>query len=287
MHELYHVPFFTWDKFAEKFLQFREHTCVPVKKNNTLPANLALVFRVYVHPRCFDSYRVYQLAAELHVRHVSFVNTELDPFGALSRGIFAVPAFEKDGKIILQGWFTQEDFLSLLKEEKVNISSKEDAFGRLLRSIAASFTVASAVYLVGDLSIVAGSPEYLMSASGAYFLSDSEEFIDYATWKLRETEVESIEERLLRSVAANFVRDTYWLRGDVPTRSEVESLGSSFFEAWLAARASIGRIFVPHSYAWEGLHERVKRAWAYLLQHIDEIGSKVKEEQEMIPQDWV
>ncbi|MEM3981172.1 MAG: hypothetical protein QXQ34_03145 [Thermofilum sp.] len=245
------------------------------------------MLQVYVHPRCSESFHVYQLVTELGLLNVSFVNTELDPFGALSKGVFAVPAFEKDGKIILQGWFTREDLLSLLKEGVIKVSSKEEAFERLLRSVTASFTVASAVYVVGDLSIVSGSPEYVMSASGAFFLSGGEEFLDYAMWKLRETEFASIEEKLLRSIAANFARDAYWLRGSIPTRRELENMGSGFFETWLAARASIGRVFVPHSYAWEGARERVKRAWSYLLEHIDEIGPRVREEQEGIPRDWI
>lgn len=245
------------------------------------------MLRVYVHPKCSESFHVYQLATELGLLNVSFVNTELDPFGAFSRGIFAVPAFERDGKIILQGWFTQEDLLCLLKEGAIKVSSKEEAFERLLRSVAASFTVASAVYVVGDLSIVAGSPEYVLSASGAFFLGNSEEFLDYATWKLRETDVTTIEEKLLRSITANFARDLYWLSGEAPTRTEVESLGVRFFKVWLAARASVGRVFVPHAYSWEGLHERVERAWSYLLEHIEEVGPKIKKEQESIPPNWV
>uniref|UniRef100_A0A7C3SLG3 Uncharacterized protein n=1 Tax=Thermofilum pendens TaxID=2269 RepID=A0A7C3SLG3_THEPE len=216
-----------------------------------------------------------------------FVNTELDPFAALEKGVFAVPAVEKDGVIVLQGWTPWEDVLAVIQGGKVKVSSMEEAFDRLLRSIASSFTVASAVYAAGDLSIIAGSTTFILSASGAYFLEDSSSFLNYASTKLRETSLETLEDTLVSVIAGNFARDFLWVLGKPPRRSDLERLGFEGFKLWFTARTSVGRVFVPHSFNWPGLEERLSKAWEYLLENIDEIGVKVAEEQSKLPEGWV
>jgi len=252
-----------------------------------LSAKLSPVIRVYVHPRCIASYSIYEKISEQGVTTVVFVNTELDPFASLEKGVFAVPAVEKDGVVVLQGWTPWEDVLAVIQGGKVKVSSMEEAFERLLKSIASSFTVAAAVYAAGDLSIVAGSTTFMLSASGAYFLEDGSRFPDYAAAKLRETGLEAVEEDLVTTISGNFARDLLWVSGSPPRRSDLEKLGFEGFKLWFAARVSLGRVFVPHSFSWPGFKERLEKVWKHLLENLDELGTKVAEEQSKIPEGWI
>lgn len=242
-----------------------------------------------MHPRCADSYRVYRLLSSRTPQstRITYLDTEKYPFRALEYGVFSVPAFSLNGRLVLQGYFEDEEVVSLASGAGLRVSSLDEAFSRLLKSVYYSLTVASAVYVAGDLSVVAGSKSYLMSASGAFFVPEGEKFPEYAARRLSQTPFSEVEQGLLRNIAGNFARDLYWLTGEVPTRERVEKLGEGFFEAWLLARASIGRVFVPQSSPRPGLRERVSKAWSYVLGVIDKAGARVKEEQESIPQGWV
>lgn len=250
-------------------------------------AKLSPVIRVYVHPRCIASYTIYEKISEQGIAGIIFVNTELDPLASLEKGVFAVPAVEKDGVVVLQGWTPWEDVLAVVQGGKVKVSSAEEAFERLLKSITSSFTVAAAVYAAGDLSIVAGSTTFMLSASGAYFLEDSAGFLDYAASRLRETSLEALEDKLIAAISGNFARDFLWVFGAAPRRSDLEKLGFEGFKLWFTARASVGRVFTPHSFGWPGLGERLEKVWSYLLENVDTIGAKAEEEQSKIPEGWI
>uniref|UniRef100_A0A7C4B9R3 Thioredoxin n=1 Tax=Thermofilum pendens TaxID=2269 RepID=A0A7C4B9R3_THEPE len=245
------------------------------------------MIRVYVHPRCIASYTIYEKISEHRITGVVFVNTELDPFASLEKGVFAVPAVEKDGVVVLQGWTPWEDVLAVIQGGKVKVSSVEEAFERLLKSVTSSFTVAAAVYAAGDLSIITGSTTFMLSASGAYFLEDSSGFLDYAASRLRDTSLEAVEDGLIAAISGNFARDFLWVFGTPPRRSDLERLGFEGFKLWFTARASMGRVFVPHSFSWPGLEERLKKLWEHLLEKVDVLGAKAAEEQSRIPEGWV
>jgi predicted thioredoxin/glutaredoxin len=246
------------------------------------------MLEIYVHPRCSKSYRVFCLLRSLPPGgQIAFLNVEKRPFYALERGVFSVPAFSLDGRIVLQGYFEDDEVKSLVEQGKVYVKDFEEAYVRLLKSMYHSFTVASAVYLAGDPSILANSASYLLSASGALFVPESERFLRYVASRLGPEVFPQIERDLLRNIAGNFARDLYWLFGETPTRGLAESLGEKYFYTWLLSRASIGRVFVPHSLKKPEVEVRVSKAWSYVLGVIDKVGERVVEEQQKIPADWL
>ena len=247
-----------------------------------------LVLEIYVHPRCSDSYRVYSLLRSRGLlKQVIFLNVERSPFHALEKGVFSVPAFSLDGRVVLQGYVVDREVRSLVVDGRIQVRDLEEAYARLLKSIYHSFTVASAVYLAGDPSILLGSESYLMSASGAYFVQEGERFPRHVAERLRPSVFPEMERNLLRNIAGNFARDLYWLFGETPTRTLAERMGEGFFFSWLLSRASIGRVFVPHSIDKPGMRERVSKAWSYVLDVVDKVGERVVDEQRGIPADWL
>ena len=246
------------------------------------------MLEVFVHPKCSESYHVYTiLKTEGLLGRINFLNVEKAPFHALEKGVFGVPAFSIDGRVVLQGYFEDHEVKSLVAEGRIHVKSLEEAYARLLKSIYHSFTVASAVYLAGDPSIILGSEAYLMSASGAYFVPEGGSFPKYVAERLGPSVFPELERDLLRNIAGNFARDLYWLFGEAPSRTMAEGLGEGFFSAWLFSRASIGRVFVPHSLAGQGVRERVSRAWSYVLGVVDKAGQRVVDEQRGIPAGWL
>lgn len=244
---------------------------------------------VYMHPRCSDSYNVYLLLERNSLlERVKLVNTERNPLQSIRLGVFSVPAFVENERVILQGYLSEAEILSLLTTGRIDVPSLEVAVERLMKSVFSSFLVASVVYLSGSFEPVAHSEDYVLSASGAFFITEQRKFLEVAKERLTTTTFdESIERSLLRVIAGNFVRDYYWLRGEVPTRESLSKLGEEYFRDWLFLRASLGRIFVPHSQPPEGLKNRVRKAWEYLLERVDTISARVLEEQSKIPNDWL
>ncbi|QOJ78550.1 hypothetical protein IG193_07275 [Infirmifilum lucidum] len=244
---------------------------------------------VYLHPRCSDSWHVYKLLEKNSLLElVKLANTEQNPLLALSKSIFSVPAFELSGKVVLQGYFTDEEVISLVRSGKIYVGSPEEALDRLMKSVFSSFLVASAVYLSGSFSVLLDARDYVYSASGALFLPEHETFLELARSKLKAATLgEHDEKYFVRIIAGNFIRDLYWLRGEPLDRSTVENLGYSYFREWMLLRSSLGRVFVPHSRPPAHVEEKVRRAWEYTLDRADTIIARVVEEQASIPDGWV
>jgi len=247
------------------------------------------MLKIYMHPRCGDSWHVYQLLERNSLLNlVKLTNTEEHPFPALSKGVFSVPAFELKDRVVLQGYFTEEDVILLAKDGRMRIKSTSEALDRLMKSIFSSFLVAAAVYLSGTFKVLLDARDYLLSASGAFFLPEQETFLQAAREKLTQASIDDSSRRSFhRIIAGNYVRDLYWLTGTPPRRDTIEKLGLNFFCDWLLLRASIGRVFVPQSSPQAGLDVRVREAWEYTLEKADAIAGKVLEEQAKMPRDWL
>jgi len=247
------------------------------------------MLKIYMHPRCGDSWHVYQLLERNSLLNlVNLTNTEEHPFLALSKGVFSIPAFELKDRVVLQGYFTEEDVILLAKDGRMRIKSTSEALDRLMKSIFSSFLVVAAVYLSGTFKVLLDARDYLLSASGAFFLPEQETFLQAAREKLAQALIDDSNRKSFhRIIAGNYVRDIYWLTGTPPRRETIEKLGLSFFRDWLLLRASIGRVFVPQSSLPAGLDVRVREAWEYTLEKADAIAGKVLEEQSKIPRDWL
>ncbi len=244
---------------------------------------------VYLHPRCSDSWHVYKLLEKNSLLElVKLVNTEQAPLLALSKSVFSVPAFELSGKVVLQGYFTDDEVISLVRSGRIHVGSPEEALDRLMKSVFSSFLVASAVYLSGSFSVLVDARDYVYSASGALFLTEHETFFELARDKLRTATLgEEDEKHFVRIIAGNFIRDLYWLRGEPLNRDTIENLGYSYFREWLLLRSSLGRVFVPHSRPPADVEERIRKAWEYTLHRADTIIARVLEEQASIPAGWI
>ncbi|AKG38176.1 MAG: hypothetical protein ACP5II_01170 [Infirmifilum sp.] len=245
---------------------------------------------IYAHPRCSDSFHVYQLLEQNSLLEtVKFVNTETNPLSALEAGVFAVPAFAKAGKVVLQGYFVDEEILELVKAGSILIEDEKSALDRLIKSILSSYLTSSIVYLKGSFDVLLHSEQFLLSASGAFFLPEQRNFLSMAYKYLSGLKITEENERSFhRIIAGNYIRDLYWIRGGNISRTTLESLGENHFREWILQRSSIGRVFVPQSYPLTAeVLDRIHRAWIYTLERSEIIIQRVREEQEKIPKDWL
>mgnify|MGYP001772551868 CR=1 FL=1 len=247
---------------------------------------------IYAHPRCADSYHIWRLLQQnLLLDSVKFINTQNYPLSALEHSVYSVPAFATDEKVVLQGFFTDEEVLELVKTGYIKVEDEDIAYQRLVKSIFSSFLTASIVYLQGTFEPLIYANQYLLSASGASFLpfERQRKFLELAYTRLKELKVTTEDERkFFRIIAGNFLRDLYWLKKRKISREILESIDESYFYDWFMQRVSLGRVFVPHSQSLPPeSSERIRKAWNYTLERFDVLLSKVREEQESIPENWL
>ena len=92
---------------------------------------------------------------------------------------------------------------------------------------------------------------------------------------------EEIKERLKKTIALNFIRELYWIRGKKLMKEEFENLYPiSIFAHWVLARSSIARIGLLHDMKNNKvLMTRIKELGTHIMENWDKYWEKVIEEQ--------
>lgn len=222
------------------------------------------------------------LKVEGLIDRVKIVDTEKYPFEALQRGVLSTPSIFIDGKLKYAGKVDLQEFKEILKGDVKGNNKASDPVEELMIGVVNSFAVTAWLYLHRNFEALLDQREFVQAVSG---VGDDQRLYDELIERVRSKGEELLkkwEERMLRNIASNFVRELFWLYGRKLSWAEIESkYPLEVFAHWLMLRGgAVGRVglsIIPLSNR-EAL-SRIRMAYNYLNSHCDELWDKVMKEQ--------
>jgi predicted thioredoxin/glutaredoxin len=220
---------------------------------------------------------------------VQVIDTELYPFLAIERGVISTPSIFIDGKLIYAGTVDFDEFSNILKGEKVvRKIDKEELVNRLMYGIVDSFAASAWIYVNRDFDSFMAQKDFIMAVTGLALSEDAEEEYNYLRnimIKEGEKYIEQWEDRIIRNISSNFVREIYWL---YRTKISIEDIKSKYpievFAHWLMIRgASVGRVGV-RIYPLSDLNviSRIMKVYRYMLDNYENLWDKIEKEQKKL-----
>ncbi|EZQ06970.1 thioredoxin family protein [Candidatus Acidianus copahuensis] len=220
---------------------------------------------------------------------VKVIDTELYPFIALERGVISTPSVFIDGKLIYAGTVDFEEFASLLSGNKVEKRiDKEDLADKLMYGITDSFAATAWIYVNRDFDSFMAQKDFVKAVTGLVLVENNDEAYEYLRnimIKEGEKYLSKWEERMIRNISSNFIRELYWLYGiKLNVKEVMEKYPLETFAHWLMVRGgAVGRVGLRiHNLTEKDLLERVKKIYIFTLTNYDTLWEKVKKEQDAI-----
>jgi predicted thioredoxin/glutaredoxin len=238
---------------------------------------------IFVHRNCTDCAILLDfLKTEGLMNRVVVIDTEKYPFEAIERGVLSTPSIFVDGKLKYAGKVDLQEFKDLL-HGKMAKKNTENLIEKLMVGVVNSFAVTAWLYLHRDLASLLEQREFVSTVTGI----DENDLSSYE--KLREDAIkegENIlrnwEERMMRNIVSNFVRELFWLYERKLSMEEMKArYPLEVFAHWLMVRGgAVGRVglsIIPLSD--KVMLDRIKRVYEFLELQYDELWSKIMKEQ--------
>ncbi|MCI2413804.1 MAG: thioredoxin family protein [Candidatus Aramenus sp.] len=222
---------------------------------------------------------------------VQLIDTELYPFLAIERGVISTPSVFIDGKLVYAGTVDFEELARILSGERVKKEvNKEELVNKLMYGIVDSFAATAWLYVNRDFDSFMAQKDFLMAVTGLVLSDNAEEEYNYlrnVMLKEGEKYLEQWEEKMMRNISSNFVRELYWLyRSKLPLERVKSLYPIEVFAHWLMIRgASVGRVGVriyPLSDA--EVMKRILKVYNFMLSNYDALWEKVEKEQKNLEQ---
>ncbi|MBW9141045.1 MAG: thioredoxin family protein, partial [Candidatus Aramenus sp.] len=222
---------------------------------------------------------------------VQLIDTELYPFLAIERGVISTPSVFIDSKLVYAGTVDFEELARILSGEYVKKEvNKEELVNKLMYGIVDSFAATAWLYVNRDFDSFMAQKDFVMAVTGLALSDNAEEEYNYlrnVMLKEGEKYLEQWEEKMMRNISSNFVRELYWLyRSKLPLEKVKSLYPIEVFAHWLMIRgASVGRVGVriyPLSDA--EVMKRILKVYNFMMSNYDALWEKVEKEQKNLEQ---
>ena len=220
---------------------------------------------------------------------VQVIDTELYPFLALERGVISTPSVFIDGKLVYAGTVDFQEFEKILQGEKVvKKINKDELVDKLMYGIVDSFAATAWLYVNLDFDSFMAQKDFVMAVTGLVFSEDAEELYNYLRNLMIKNGTEYVkkwEEKMLRNISSNFVREIYWLYESKLPLDEIKAkYPLEVFAHWLMVRGgATGRVGLRiHPLTEKDTMERISRAYTYMLNNYDQLWDRVEKEQKSL-----
>ncbi|MGC8993843.1 MAG: thioredoxin, partial [Pyrobaculum sp.] len=197
------------------------------------------MIRIVLHHTCKSSYTLYK--ALRGTPGLKFEMATLPYFPYLRQYVLSVPAVFVDEKLTLLDPVEPSDVQALLDGKTEKELDIDEAVENAVRGVMASQALLSAVMLHKSLKPIL-DPELVAVISRARF-HKQEHKTPQIIQRIREREEEILAEHwehFVKLLALGLVREMYWLGIDV------EEVEKSHIKMWLLAKATVGRLGLPH-----------------------------------------
>ncbi|MGB9705702.1 MAG: thioredoxin, partial [Pyrobaculum sp.] len=197
------------------------------------------MIRIVLHHTCKSSYTLYK--ALKGTPGLKFEMATLPYFPYLRQYVLSVPAVFVNERLVLLDPVEPGDVQALLDGKTEKELDVDEAVENAVRGVMASQALLSAVMLYKSLKPIL-DPELAAVISRARF-HRQEHKTPQIIQRLREREEEILTEHwehLVKLLTFGLVREMYWLGIDV------EEVEKSHIKMWLLAKATVGRLGLPH-----------------------------------------
>ncbi|MFP3218271.1 thioredoxin family protein [Acidianus sp.] len=220
---------------------------------------------------------------------VQIIDTELYPFLALERGVISTPSVFIDGKLVYAGTVDFQEFEKILQGEKiVKKINKDELVDKLMYGIVDSFAATAWLYVNLDFDSFMAQKDFVMAVTGLVFSEDAEEQYNYLRNLMIKNGLEYVkkwEDKMLRNISSNFVREIYWLYSSKLSLEQIKAkYPLEVFAHWLMVRGgSTGRVGLRiHPLTEKDTMERISKAYMYMINNYDQLWEKVEKEQKSL-----
>lgn len=202
----------------------------------------SLKHRIYIHPTCYSSYTLvkYLLDRGL-INEVNIVDTS-NP-SSLDVRILSVPWVTLGSRVIAADPVTGSEIESMIRGAyKPVVDNPLESF---LKTLLASSYASSLALLHGDVSY-AVFRELVEASLRTYYSGVDPESVAEILRREGRSLYESLEVKLAKVLAVNYVRELYWASsGTLSHEMLVSATNRLSVTSWLLAKASIGRVGLP------------------------------------------
>lgn len=244
--------------------------------------------KVYVHPTCPASVKLMlKIKDEGLSAEVELIDISKRPYAAFEKGILSVPAVEISGNIIVQGVVHDRaiEFIRRGRAETLKYADVQELIDRFTAGILESFAVTAWAYVNWSLTPILENRQFVSSVIGVYG-NDYHTIAPRLKLQVEERENEllrNMSDSMIRSIAYNAVREMYWMNTHPTTSRELEKrVSEATFTHWIQVRGCIGRVGLNLRPATGSLHNRIRKAYRYLVEKYEEILPRIIREQEKV-----
>jgi len=235
------------------------------------------MIRIVLHHTCKSSYTLYK--ALKGTPGLKFEMATLPYFPYLRQYVLSVPAVFVNERLLLLDPVEPGDVQALLDGKTEKELDVDEAVENAVRGVMASQALLSAVMLYKSLKPIL-DPELAAVISRARF-HRQEHKTPQIIQRIMEREEEILTEHwehLVKLLTFGLVREMYWLGIDV------EEVEKSHIKMWLLAKATVGRLGLPHPVP-KTREEVVDSVYAVLREAGRRYMDRVAEEQQIIQSD--
>ena len=245
---------------------------------------------IFTHRNCIECNMLIEWLEERGYLHrVKLIDTELYPFLAFERGVISTPSVFVNGKLVFAGVVDYDELERILGGEEVKIRvNKDELVNKFMEGIVNSFAATANLYVNKDFDAILTQKDFVMAVTGLALIDNAEDLYNYlrnVVMKSSEELFEAWKERMKRVIAANFVRELYWLyREKVPFVKAMTLYPFEVFYHWVQIRGgAVGRVGLRiHPLNEIEVVERIKEAYEYLKANYEALWDKVLKEQKEI-----
>ncbi len=228
---------------------------------------------IYYHDTCPTSIKLIDtLEKEGLLDLVRLINVRNHPFLAINRGVLSVPAIEIDGEIIDFGPIDFDYVISKIKGLNADLEFNDKLKGFKI-TILDNLFLALSLYIHEDVNVLL---DYYLIRKRLGLLGRDISDVKKELGLDNIDFYRSIEEKLLKVIAINLLREVKWLNNIDLTKDEfLRKYSIDVLSHWLAARGSIARVglIIPNDKSRIRckaikLHDFIRENWDYLMSKI-------------------
>lgn len=245
---------------------------------------------IFTHRNCIECNMLIEWLEERGYLHkVKLIDTELYPFLAFERGVISTPSVFIDGKLVFAGIVDYDELERILGGEEIKVKvNKDELVNKFMEGIVNSFAATANLYVNKDFDAILTQKDFVMAVTGLALTDNAEDLYNYlrnVVMKNSEELFDAWKERMKRVIAANFVRELYWLyREKVPFEKAASLYPFEVFYHWVQIRGgAVGRVGLRiHPINETEVVERVREVYEYLRENYEALWDKVIKEQKEI-----
>ncbi|MFP3260366.1 MAG: thioredoxin family protein [Sulfolobus sp.] len=220
---------------------------------------------------------------------VTVIDTELYPFIAFERGVISTPSVFIDGKLVFAGVVDYEELEKLLRGKNVKVTiNKDELVQKLMFGIINSFAATAWLYVNRDFDAFMAQRDFVLAVTSLSLVDQqtANEYYNYlrnVMVKEGEKYLEEWKDKMLRVIAANFIRELYFLYERKLSNEEIMSkYPLEVFAHWLMIRGgTVGRVGLRiHPLSEKDTLNRISEAYVYMLSNSSSLWDKIIKEQE-------